>query len=461
VLLITGARLGHLHGYRRMFLLGVGSFTLASLACGLAPDPGTLVVARFVQGAGAALLVPQVLSGIQLNFAGDARTRALGLFVLALSGSAVLGQILGGALISADLFGTGWRPAFLINVPIGLALVPAARRWLPADPGGRAARLDLAGVAVLTLALLLVLVPLTLGREAGWPAWTWACLAASLPSMGFFAWVERGVADRGGAPLLDLRVLARPEVGWALGSRAAAAGTYFALLFVIAVYLQQGLGNSPLDSGLALVSWVAAFGLGGPLLRRLPEPLGRRAAVIGSLLMAAAYTGIALGVGSGHATGAWLTTLLGVGGFGFGLATTALLAHLTAAVPGGAAADISGLYNTSSQLAAVAGIACFGSVYLVVGDQGGRLNAMTGFASVSMVFAVTALVAAVSAHQASTVTARRGAAGVLDGPPRGRAHNHAQGSPAAPILRRTLLEVIRAMASGRGRDRLQPGQARR
>src|SRR5207237_6423031 len=118
-----------------------------------------------------------------------------------------------------------------------------------------------------------------------------------------------------------LRVLAAPEVGWALASRAAATGTYFAMLFVLALYLQQGLNRSPLYSGLALLSWVAAFGIGGPLLRRLPPLLGRQAAVAGSLLMAAAFAGIALGVAAGGTTGAWLITLLGVGGFGFGLAT--------------------------------------------------------------------------------------------------------------------------------------------
>jgi MFS family permease len=229
VLLITGARLGHLRGYRQVFLLGVTTFTLASLACGLAPEPVTLVVARFLQGAGAALLVPQVLSGIQLNFSGEARTRALGLFVLALSASAVVGQVLGGAIITANLFGTAWRPAFLINVPIGIVLVAAARVLLPPDSGDGRARLDLMGVAVLTLALLLVLVPLSLGREAGWPAWTWACLAASLPALGLFVMVERAVAGGRGSPLVDLRVLARPEVGWALGSRAAATSTYFAM----------------------------------------------------------------------------------------------------------------------------------------------------------------------------------------------------------------------------------------
>ncbi len=371
VLLITGARLGHLRGYRTLFLRGVAIFTLASLACGLAPAPAVLIVARVVQGVGAALLVPQILSGIQLNFAGDARKRALGLFVLALSGSAVVGQALGGAIISADLFGSGWRPVFLVNVPIGVMLLLAARHWLPAAAEGRRTQLDLAGVAVLTIALLLVLVPLSLGRELDWPAWTWLSLAASLPALFAFVQVERAVGDRGGAPLVDLLTLSRPEVGWALGSRGAATGTYFALLFVTAVYLQQGLGKSALFSGLALVSWVAAFGAGAPVLRRLPDTLARQAAVLGALVMAAAYAAIAVDTLANPGAEPRLIALLGLGGLGFGVSTTALLDHLTSVASGGSAAEISGLYNTNSQLASVAGVACFGTLYLALAGPGG------------------------------------------------------------------------------------------
>jgi MFS family permease len=133
MLLITGARLGQMRGYRRVFVAGLCTFALASLAAGLAPSPITLIVARVAQGAGGALMIPQVLSGIQLNFeAGRERTRALSLYTIALAGGAVIGQILGGLLVSADLFGTQWRPIFLINVPIGLTVVIAGLRFLPA-----------------------------------------------------------------------------------------------------------------------------------------------------------------------------------------------------------------------------------------------------------------------------------------------------------------------------------------
>jgi MFS family permease len=402
MLLVTGARLGQIYGYRTIFLIGVAGFTLASLACGLAPDPTTLIAARVIQGASGALLVPQVLSGIQLSIPEAERPRALGWFVVVLSGSAVIGQVLGGALISADVLGSGWRPVFLINVPIGALLVSAAMRYLPHQAGARRAQLDLNGVIVLSAAMLLALVPLILGREAHWPLWTWLSLAASVPAFGMFVAVERRVIVKGGQPLVNLQILSRPTVAWALVSRGAATATYFSLLFVVALYLQQGLGESPVYSGLALVAWVAAFGVGGWVLRRMPRSVGRHAATLGSLLMAVAYSGIGVGVFNGQAAGGVLIALLGVGGLGFGLSTTALLAQLVAAVPVEYAADISGLYNTNSQMAAVVGVATFGTAYLGLVTDAGQLTAMHAFGVIAIAFAVTAGFAAFAADRAVT-----------------------------------------------------------
>lgn len=237
VLLVTGARLGAARGHRRMFLPGLAGFTVASLACGLAPSTGVLIGARLAQGAAGAVMVPQVLSGIQLHFTGRARSRAQGLFAVALSGGAVADQVLGGVLVSADVAGLGWRPIFLVNVPVGIVLFAAGPRLLPPDARGAKAGLDVGGVALLSAAVLLAVAPLVFGRETGWPAWTWASLAACPPVLALFVRRQRRVA----APLLDLRVLARPVVAWTLAALAAATGTYFAMLFVLALYLQQGL----------------------------------------------------------------------------------------------------------------------------------------------------------------------------------------------------------------------------
>ena len=135
MMLITGARLGQAFGYRRAFVAGVTLFSLASLACGLAPDPIVLVIARVLQGAAAGAMFPQTLTGIQLHFAGADRVRAISRYALALSAGAVSGQVLGGLLVSADVAGLGWRPIFLINVPVGVLAVAAALRYLPSTQG--------------------------------------------------------------------------------------------------------------------------------------------------------------------------------------------------------------------------------------------------------------------------------------------------------------------------------------
>ena len=280
MLLVTCARLGEARGYRPMFLAGLGLFIAASLACGLAPDAPALVAARIVAGGAAALMTAQVLTGIQLGFEGRSRARALGLYSLVLSAGAVAGQSLGGLLISADVLGTTWRPAFLVNVPIGTVVFWLAWRYLPAG-AHRPRPLDLAGVAAIGAAMLLLVLPLVLGQDAGWPPWTWACRAASGLAFAALWRVERGVSARGGRPLVDPRLIARPAIAWGLAAQAACTATYFAVLFTLALYLQQGLGKSAAYSGLALVSWVAAFGIPGPVLARAPARLRSLAAPAG------------------------------------------------------------------------------------------------------------------------------------------------------------------------------------
>jgi Major Facilitator Superfamily len=267
---------------------------------------------------------------------------------------------------------TSWRMVFLINVPVGTAVAVAALRTLPVSRGaGR--RADLPGVALLTIALLAVVLPLVLGREAGWPPWTWVCLAAAIPAAALFAAVERRTAS----PLVNLRVIAHPPVRWAMVTLMLSVGTYYALLFALAQHLQHDLGESPAAAGLTAVPWVAAFGVAGRL--------GRRAPVAGCLLLAAGYGGAAL---AGH--GPLLMAALGVGGFGLGLQYSSLLGHLTEAVPNRYAPEISGVSTTGIQIGGAVGIAAFGTLYL-----GTRSFALTAAG-----LAALALVAAAAARQA-------------------------------------------------------------
>jgi predicted MFS family arabinose efflux permease len=401
-LLITGARLGQTHGYRRVFLLGVSVFTSASLLCGVAPGPIVLIVARVLQGAGAALMFPQTLSGIQLSFDGPERTRAIGLYALALSSGAVAGQVLGGVLVSADLLGGEWRSIFFVNVPVGVAVIVAGARYLPHEGEREARRVDLAGVATLSAAVALVVLPLVLGRAAGWPAWTWLCLTASVPALAAFVAAERRVRERGGAPLVHLHALAPRRVAWGLLAVATATSTYYGLLFTLALYLQQGLGRSALVSGLTLVSWVAAFGAAGQIVRRLPARVRPLAAPAGCLLLAGAYVALSASLFAGRHPEALLVVLLGAGGLGLGTQFSALIAHLTSAVSTRYAPDISGVTTTTMQIAGALGVAAFGTAYLSLASDGAATHA---FAVVTAGFAVIAALAALLAHGATRSTA--------------------------------------------------------
>ena len=250
VLLITGARLGQTHGYKRLFVFGVTVFAGMSLVAGLAPNALVLVVARVAQGSGAAMMFPQAMTGIQLNFTGPARTRAIGHYAIALSTGAVVGQIVGGALIMANIAGTGWRAIFLINVPICLVVIATAMRFLPTDAKRGEARLDLIGAATLSVSVLLVVLPLTLGPGQGWPEWTWLSLAATIPTFWLFLRIQRRAVATGRPVLINVKFVSRAPIALGLIALAMATGTYYALLFTLAQYMQQGQRSSPLVSGL-------------------------------------------------------------------------------------------------------------------------------------------------------------------------------------------------------------------
>jgi predicted MFS family arabinose efflux permease len=405
MLLITGARLGAMYGYRRLFLIGLVVFTVASLGCGLAPNATVLIVSRVIQGIGAGLMVPQVLTGIQLNFADAARTRAIGFYSVALSIGAVAGQVLGGVLVSANLFDTGWRPIFLINLPIGAVVIIAALRFLPVHNAGKPQPLDLWGVATLSSTVLLAVLPLILGHTQHWPVWTWISLAGSVIPLSAFIIVERRLSRRDGHPLINLHIVTQPAIAWALASYGTALMTYFSLLFTLALYLQEGLGKTALYSGLALVSWVAAYGIGGPVVPHIPARFTSFVASFGFLILAVSYFAISLSLFAGHSSGILLFVLLGFGGLGLGIGITANIRQMTAAVPSRYAPDMSGLITTAAQTSGAVGIATFGTVYFSFVSRPGSDIASHAFAVLTAGFAFTALLATIAAYRSSHASA--------------------------------------------------------
>ena len=371
MLLITGARIGDRYGRRRTYLAGVLVFTAASLACALAPDSQALIGFRFVQGAGAAVLVPQVFSIIQLTFTGPARARALSAYAAVLSAGAVAGLVLGGVVVTANLFGTSWRPVFAINVPLGIVLALLVPRLVPPDEspaGPRATRgLDLAGLLAAACSVLLIVLPLVLGRAAGWPAWCSGSVAAGAAVAAVFVLIERRVAARGGDPLLNLSVLRAPALPSGLATLAVTQVGYGGLLFTFTLHLQAGLGQSALRTGLSYLPMAATCGLAGYNWRRLPAAARRIIVPAGLAVSALAYLGIAAGLhGHGDTGGVGPLTWAGLAtaGLGLGLSISPLLTQSLVHVPAARAADASGLLTTTVQLGQLMGVAAIGSVYL-------------------------------------------------------------------------------------------------
>ena len=370
VLLVTGARLGDIIGHRRVFLAGLVLFTLASLGCGLASTAGLLIALRFVQGAGVALMIPQVLSLIQRTHAGPARARAMSRYSAVLAGGAVVGQLVGGLLISANLFNSGWRPVFLVNVPIGVLLLVAGVRALPHGQGEPGRTLDLPGLALLTPAVLAFVLPLVLGQPEHWPAWGWVLMAASVPLLAAFAVAERRVAWAGGTPLIPGRVLRVPGVPVAIAALLVVMTIFSGFFFILALHLQDGLGYSPLRAGLTFAPAAAAFALVSLNWRRLPARSYGALIVGGFVLFAATMAGLAWVLRDGGSGGVALYLTGALSGAGMAAAFSPLMTRVLLRVPVELAADATGVVVTVNQLGLLLGVATFGTLYL---NLAGRL----------------------------------------------------------------------------------------
>jgi EmrB/QacA subfamily drug resistance transporter len=369
MLLITCARLGELLGHRRLFWLGVMGFTVSSLLCGLAPNSLLLIIARFIQGAAAAVMMPQIMSTIQKQFTGAARTRALSAFSAVIAVGAVAGQILGGVLVSADILGTGWRPVFLVNVPVGIVVAILVPRLMPADGPRGTRKLDLLGLAIAVPSVFLIVLPLVLGHEDGWPAWAFLCMGLGLVLAAMFVAVERRVAARGGDPLLKIDVLRIPGVATGLIALSAGIIAYGGSLFTIGLHLQSGLGDSALRAGLTFAPTGVAFGLCSFYWRRLPDRVHHVLTPIGFTIAAFAYAAVAFTLDAGSGGGPVLLAELALLGFGMGIGYSPLLMNSLVHVPTRSAADASGLMTTTVQLGQVIAVATFGSLFLSLAGQ--------------------------------------------------------------------------------------------
>ncbi|WP_328401879.1 MFS transporter [Nocardia sp. NBC_00403] len=364
VLLVTGARLGDRFTQRRTFIAGLAVFTVASFACGLAWNEVTLIVFRFLQGVGAAAMVPQIMTLIQRNFTGNARAKALSTYSAIISGGMVVGQVVGGLIVNADLWGSSWRGVFLVNVPIGVVLLLVAPRVLPSDTARFDRKLDLAGLAMLTVSVLLLVLPMVLGHEQNWPLWTWITLGASVIGIVVFIAIERAVAARGGEPLFAQRVLRTPGLVLTASTLFVIMATFGGWMFVMAIHLQSTLGYTALHAGLLFIPMGVTFALASLNWERIPHRFHAAMIPLGLVLGAATMVTLGMLLRNGADFGPLPLTIFGIQGIGFGLAFSPLMTRTLAKIPMSLAADASGILVTSVQLGIVVGIACFGTIFL-------------------------------------------------------------------------------------------------
>jgi EmrB/QacA subfamily drug resistance transporter len=385
--LVTSGRLGDLLGRRRLFLVGMAGFTLASLACGLAPSAEFLIVARVFQGLFGSVMIPQGMALVMVAFPPEHLRKAMTPFGPIMGAAMVAGPILAGWLLHLDLFGSQWRSIFLINVPFGL--VAAVLGWwvLPRHNGeDRTARLDLRGVGLLTAGSALLIVPLIQGRDLGWPAWTYAMTAASLVAFGLFVVSER----RSSHPVITRSLFGKRSFVVGLLVVGGFYGSLSAFVLVINLLLQSGLGWTPLQTGLTLIPWAAGTAIATLLSGAvLAEKLGRAnlhfglaIAVVGllGLWWSAAHWGSAITV--------WqLAPALFVIGVGSGLLFVPLFDFILGDATTEEVGTGAGVLNAAQQFAGAIGVAALGTVFFA---RVGQPSTTSYFAAAELVFGICA-----------------------------------------------------------------------
>jgi MFS family permease len=364
--LVLGGRLGDRFGRHRLFLGGLVAFIVASLGCGLAPSIGFLIGARIVQGAAAAMLVPQVLATFHATLEGERKARAMALYGATSGIAAVIGQLAGGIVVNADVAGTSWRPIFLINIPLGLILLAIANRVVPGTRSEHPVGTDLPGTLLFGATLVALLVPLTEGQKLGWPAWTWIVLVLALVLAILTFQVERAIERRGGVPLLPPSVLKLPSMWRGLAMILPFSVGFGAFMFVFALTVQDGLHYNALKGGLAILPMAVLFFAGSVLSPKLIACYGRGAMAAGGTVQA---IGLALIItviirGWPHVIMLELAAPLALIGAGQSMLFTGLFRVVLTDVPSHHAGIGGGVLITLQQSGLALGVATLGTLYL-------------------------------------------------------------------------------------------------
>src|SRR3954454_25082402 len=388
VLLMTAAALGDRFGRRKLFAAGIGLFVLASAACALAPSVGALIVARAVQGVGAATVTTLALALVGVAFAPERRGSALGIF-FAVNGLAVAGgPLVGGAVTE----GIAWQWIFWLNVPIGLVLMPLALARMPESRGPDSA-VDLRGLALVSGGVLGVVWGLVRGNPAGWgSAEVVASIAAGVGLLvAFVAWELRAPA-----PMLPMRFFRSRAFSAGNAAIFCAVGSLFGAVFFMSQFLQAGLGYGPLGAGLRLLPWTATLFFVAPVAGKLVDRFGERPFMVaGPLLQAAGMLWIAL-IASADMSYAQLIAPLMVAGVGISMCFPAAQNSVVSSVPPEAIGKAAGVNSTMRELGGVLGIAIGVAAFAGAGSYASPVDFSDGFVAAMTVSAGLSLLAALA-----------------------------------------------------------------
>lgn len=364
--LITGSRLGDIYGRKKMFIIGLVVFTLSSVLCGMAQNPEMLIASRALQGFASASMIPQVLSSVQVMYKPKERAGAMAGFSALAGVAAVSGPILGAILTDSNLFGWGWRTIFFVNVPVGIFAVICAMKFVPESFAPVRHKLDLSGVVVLAVGMLSILYPLTMGREDGWPLWTFLMMAFGLLVLVGFVLLQHREEKHGGEPLVPVSLFK---------NRSFAAGIVMMFLFFIpmngffliqTLFLQLGLEYPILRAGLTMIPFsVMVPILAGLSAAILAKKIGRVVLQLGPLVVAIGFVVLIFTVqANGGGVTPWhLIAGLALSGAGFGMVVAPVGIFVLSEVPVKFAGAASGLFNTTSQLSGALGVAIVGTLF--------------------------------------------------------------------------------------------------
>jgi len=373
-LLITGGRLGDIYGRRRIFVLGVLGFTIASLLASLSSTAAILVVWRIFQGACAGIMVPQVLSSVQVMYKPDERAPIFGIIGALSALGSIGGLVLGGWLITADFLGTGWRSIFLINIPIGLMLVIAAAIFIPDSRSTNPLKLDLKGVLLGSIAVFLVIFPLTEGEQVDWAWWIWSMFALAPLMIWLFVRQQQHKLAADGSALLPIPLFRNHGFSSGLLVQVLAAIGNGGYPLILLFYIQTALEFTPLSAGLTLLPIAIGSLIATPIATTLTRTLGKQAVLIGGITQAAAFGWAALTINVlGNSLSGWhLTPALTLAGIGMMVMIMPQTSIALGTVPVANAGAASGTLTTFNQIGMALGVTAASTVYF--GTLDGTLN---------------------------------------------------------------------------------------